>query len=251
MAKSRSLPADAKLAGSKTLAEHAYNRLRRSILTGELAPGEKLRLEALSQRFEVGMGPLREALSRLTGHSLVITEGQRGFWVAPLSIKEFEDITRVRGLVEAEALYASIKRGDATWEQWVRETYDALSEVEARMTHDSSAIAEFDEVNRLFHEAIIGACDSPWLLRLVNMLYHQSERYRRFALSLTNQTRGVHDEHEALVTAVLARNGLKACRVLELHLQGTADVVRAALEAKRPEQTKLGSASSRGRKTAA
>lgn len=219
-----------RLVGSKTLAEDAYHRLRQDILSGELKPGEKLRLEALSRRYEVGMGPLREALSRLTGSNLVITEGQRGFWVAPLSIKEFEDIARVRFMVESEALYASTGLGDETWAQHVQETYEILSEVELRLSSASpSCVDEFEVANRNFHAVIVEACDSPWLIRLVSMFYQLSERYRRFALTRTNQIRSVHDEHEALVGAVLARNGLKACRLLDIHLQGTADVVRAGL----------------------
>lgn len=221
---------------SKTLAEDAYNRLRHSILAGELEPGEKLRLEALGKRYEVGMGPLREALSRLIGSNLVITEGQRGFWVAPLSLKEFADIAHVRYMVESEALYASIRKGDEDWENHVRQAYDSLREVEERLANTSASIGEFEEANRNFHAVIVEACDSPWLLRLVSMFYHLSERYRRFAMTRTNQIRSVQDEHEALVTAVLARNGLKACRLLEIHLQGTADVVRAGLSAQRPSE---------------
>ena len=231
---SAEIQATAKPEGAKTLAEDAYNRIRQSILTGELGAGEKLRLEALSKRYDVGMGPLREALSRLTGQSLVVTEGQRGFWVAPLSLKEFDDLTRVRLLVESEALYASIARGDAAWEERVKNSFEVLSEVEDRIARNAGSASEFEEANRLFHEAIVANCDSPWLLRLVGMLYQQSERYRRFALIRTNQIRSVHDEHEALVTAVLTRNGLRACRVLELHLQGTANVVREALSTQRP-----------------
>ena len=223
----------ARLTGGKTLAEDAYNRLRHSILAGELAPGEKLRLEALTKRYEVGMGPLREALSRLTGSNLVVTEGQRGFWVAPLSIKEFEDIARVRYMVESEALYASIVHGDAAWEEEVRASFEVLSDIETRMATSSGLVSDFEEANRNFHAVIVGACDSPWLLRLVTMFYHLSERYRRFALTRTNQIRSVHDEHEALVTAVLERNALKACRILQLHLNGTADVVRAGLDAQK------------------
>src|SRR3546814_19026824 len=75
------------------------------------------------------MSPLREALARLVGDQLVNSLEQRGFWVAPLSLEELDDISRVRNLVETEALRLSIENGDDAWEQQVRNAFTALSEV--------------------------------------------------------------------------------------------------------------------------
>src|SRR3546814_12001971 len=79
------------------------------------------------------MSPLREALARLVGDQLVNSLEQRGFWVAPLSLEELDDISRVRNLVETEALRLSIENGDDAWEQQVRNAFTALSEVESEL----------------------------------------------------------------------------------------------------------------------
>jgi DNA-binding GntR family transcriptional regulator len=100
----------------RTLADQAYRRLRHDIVSGRLAAGSKLRLEGLVGDYEIGMSPLREALARLVGDLLVVSEGQRGFWVAPLSLDELDDVSRVRGLIETEALGLAIRHGDADWE---------------------------------------------------------------------------------------------------------------------------------------
>ena len=76
----------------KTLVEGAYQRLRRDIIEGVHAPGEKLRVEHLKDQYEVGAGTLREALLLLVTDALVVAQGQRGFRVAPISIADFEDI---------------------------------------------------------------------------------------------------------------------------------------------------------------
>ena len=78
----------------KTLAEGAYRALRRDIIEGRLAPGEKLRVEHLKDNYGVGAGTLREALSLLISDALVVSQGQRGFRVAPVSLADFDDITR-------------------------------------------------------------------------------------------------------------------------------------------------------------
>ena len=68
-----------------TLASKVFERLREDILEGQLPPGEKLRIETLQERYQVGASPIREALNRLTSVRLVEQVERRGFRVATLS----------------------------------------------------------------------------------------------------------------------------------------------------------------------
>ena len=63
----------------RTVAESTYQRLRQDILWGRFAPGSPLRSDELRSRYDVGISPLREALTRLTSERLVTSIGQRGF----------------------------------------------------------------------------------------------------------------------------------------------------------------------------
>ena len=81
---------------SRTLGESIYERLRNDIIAGRLEPTAKLRIEELRETYETSASPLREALNRLAGEGFVTAEGQRGFYVAPISLKELDDITRLR-----------------------------------------------------------------------------------------------------------------------------------------------------------
>lgn len=221
---------------ARTLARRAYQRLRRDIVHGQLAAGSKLKLEALVQQYDIGMSPLREALARLVGDQLVKTEDQRGFWVAPLSLDELDDISRVRNLIETEALRLSIERGDAEWEQRLRAAFDALSEIEKDVTELAPSLPQqtldaWEERNHEFHTTLISACDSPWLIKLQELLYHQAERYRRVSLSASRGKRFVHDEHQAIFEAAVDRNALRACRLTQDHLMRTYDEVRKAVAA--------------------
>ncbi len=103
---------DSDATGYRTLIERTYGQLREDILSGRLAPGEKLLVEHLKLRYEVGAGTMREALSRLVSEAMVVAEGQRGFTVAPISIEDLADVTNVRVAFETEALRSSIRNGD-------------------------------------------------------------------------------------------------------------------------------------------
>jgi GntR family carbon starvation induced transcriptional regulator len=213
------------IAAAKTLADQAYQRIRSDIMSGALLPGSKLLLEALSRHYNIGMSPLREALNRLASDHLVIAEGQRGFWVASLSIAELDDVTHVRSLIEVEAVQLAIRRGGPDWEENLRQSFAALEEAERRFRIDGE-LKVWEACNLQFHAALVAACGSPWLIRMQHALYLQSERYRRLSLASIAPNRNVHDEHVAIFEAAIERNVLRACRMTEVHLRNTAQVVR-------------------------
>ena len=123
LAPASSLPAEPE----KTLSERAHRLLRADILRGALAPGEKLKPQALASRYDIGLSPLREGLTRLSTEGLVVAEGQRGFRVADISLAELHDIMTLRRKLETEALAEAIRRGDSDWEAEIVAAYHRLS----------------------------------------------------------------------------------------------------------------------------
>ena len=204
----------------KTLVESAYRALRRDIIEGHLAPGEKLRVEHLKDDYGVGAGTLREALSLLISDALVVSQGQRGFRVAPVSLEDFEDITRNRVMLECEALRQSIAMGDDAWEGDLLAAFHRLTKAEEKLIGTDNR-EEWEERNRVFHEVLIAACPSRWLKHFLSILYQQAERYRRLSLYLQPIPRDIHAEHEALMQAALARDADKATSILADHIQLT------------------------------
>ena len=212
-----SASADAFTLEPKTLVESAYRALRRDIIEGRLAPGEKLRVEHLKDDYGVGAGTLREALSLLISDALVVSQGQRGFRVAPVSIEDFEDITRTRVMLECEALRQSIAMGDDAWEADLLAAFHRLTKAEEKRI-GSEDREEWEERNRIFHEVLIAACPSRWIKHFLSILYHQAERYRRMSLYLQPIPRDIHVEHEALLQAAMSRDADKAAETLAEHI---------------------------------
>lgn len=228
---------------SKTLVEGAYETLRREILSGTFEPGTKLRTEELRARYAISGSTMREALTRLLGEALVTSEGQRGFRVAPASIEDFEDLTRVRVLLETEALRQAIAHGDEAWESQIVASFYRLSKVEERLAQNPlAAVSEYEERNRDFHNALIAACPSRWLHYIIGILFQQSERYRRLAIAKRNTPRDLHAEHKAIFDAVIARDADLACKHEADHIERTLTVLRHALEPtegkERPKRTR-------------
>ena len=221
--------ADASLHGapSRTLIEQTYATLRSDIVEGRLAPGSKLRIEHLRTQYAVGAGTLREALTRLVSDALVITEGQRGFRVAPIAVADLQDLTNLRVHIEIDALRQSMRQGGDTWRARVQAAYLEMSQLEQplRPGHAKS----WEALNSSFHEALLAGHDSPWTLRLLRTLGRQSERYRRYAISLPESQRDVHAEHREIYDSAMVGNELRAALALEAHIRTTTELVARAL----------------------
>ena len=91
------------------LVEQAFARLRKDVLVGTFPAGVKLKVEELQQAYGFSSSPLREALSRLAQEGLVRADERRGFRVAPLSSEDLEDITRMRLMLDVQALEDAIR----------------------------------------------------------------------------------------------------------------------------------------------
>ena len=213
----------------RTLIETAYRQLRRDIINGGHQAGQKLRVEHLKATYQVSAGTLREALALLVSDSLVEAQGQRGFRVAPMSLADLEDLTRMRTLLECEAVRESIALGKDDWEASVVSAFHKLSLAEQRLRVDPQGAFDGWEVcNRHFHEMLVAACTSQWMLRFRGLLYQQSERYRRVSVTKGPPPVEVHDEHRAIFEAVMARNADLAGAVLTSHVHRALTVIRKA-----------------------
>lgn len=211
---------------SRTLIEETYARLRDDIIEGQLGPGERLRVEHLKTRYGVGAGTLREAITRLVSDALVVAEGQRGFSVGQVTLADLQDITELRLHIEIEALRRSIRLGDAAWREQLQQAYDALASIEQPL--DPRDRRRWESLNVRFHEALVGACGSPWTLRVLGLLARQGERYRRYTVDLPDTGRDVHAEHRQIFEAAMAGSEARAALALEAHIRATPDLLARA-----------------------
>ncbi len=223
-------------AAAPTLAGAVLEDLRRDILECHWAPGAKLRFEALRAQYEVGLSPLREALSRLAVEGLVVGVDRRGFTVAPVSLADLDEITELRCELEGLALRWSIERGDDSWESAVVGAFHHLSRVAAEVPGRTRQIsADWELRHTAFHQAMAGACGSSRLLQLRAQFFNQTNRYRRLAVAYSQVPRDDRGEHRALMDAALARDADRAVALIHKHIRRTADLVRAIYGAKGAE----------------
>jgi len=212
--------------GSATLAESLHERIRQDIILGALQPAAKLKLERLSKNYGVSVNTLRESLSRLAADGLVVSEGQKGFAVLPVSMEDLREITEMRQLLECHALRQSIANADLDWEARLVGAYHKLSKVEALVEAEPDLYGEaWERYNQEFHEALIDNCRSRWLKAFHRAMYDHSRRYRMLSLKTKPFPRSQSaDEHRQILAAAIARDVEPAERVLAAHILKGAEI---------------------------
>lgn len=207
--------------------------IRQDISAGNFTPNEKLQMDHLKERYGVGYSPIREALSRLVTHGLVHLEDQCGFKVASLSIDELHDLYQIRILIETHALALSIQHGD---DQWEADILAGWHRYEKQLTHHQLSPTEWDQLQREFSFNLVKACQSPWLLKIRDVLYDQSERYRSLCLNTLYQDKNFLKnfikEKERVVKAVIARDKNQAIALIKQSWESSIKIVEKILKNK-------------------
>jgi DNA-binding GntR family transcriptional regulator len=194
-----------------------YQRIKRDIIYGDLAPGTKLKLDGLRERYQASMSTLRETLNRLASEGFVDALDQRGFFVTPVSREDLIEIANLRVLLECHALRLSIQNGDTDWEGDLASAHHKLHLMEQGMLKgDESKVEDWKRYDWEFHQALIGACGSQNLLSLHAVLYDKYLRYQM--LVLTHRGEEAVEEHRKVFEAALARDIDTAANTLKIHI---------------------------------
>lgn len=201
----------------------AYESLRKDIVTCQLKPNARLRLDELRLRYGVGASPLREALMRLESEGLVLLELNKGFRVVPISRDHLTDVMHVRTEIEVLCLGWSIEKGGVEWESSLVGALHRLKRFSKTAVPPAGSSDDWRTAHRAFHSALISACGSELLKSFHSGLFDQVERYIAISVSITDQPRDDISEHEGLVQAALDRKTEEAVVLLRQHHKRTLD----------------------------
>ena len=203
-----------------------FDHLRAAIVGGRVPPGSKLNIAGLAEELEVSAGAVRESLAMLEAEALVISEPARGYRVSPVSLADLEQLVTARIEIEKLCLAEAIRHGDLEWEGGIVSAFHRLSRVPERDPDQPGRLHhEWTLNHEAFHRNLVAGCPNQWLLRMHQLLYQQSERYRQLSAPLGGDGRDVKAEHQALVDAVLDRDVQKAQQLIADHLRKTAELL--------------------------
>ena len=208
------------------MAEAALERLRESIILGELTPGAPLRLEDLANRLGMSISPIREAVRQLEALGLAEHVPHHGAKVMGLDVEELRELFAIRLAIETMAVRRAAELFDEADDERAREHLAAFDEAR----HGADIRAAMRE-HTAFHFTVYEAARSGWLVRLIRPCWDSCERYRPVLLAEKGAWQDRHEELDVeLLAACAAHDPDRAATALHAHLELASDIYAVELK---------------------
>lgn len=218
------MPLESSPNGGEVLHLAVAQQLRALIVEGDIAAGQKLNERELAEQLQVSRTPLREALKLLTAEGLVEHLPNRGATVVQLSA---DDVTHAFEVMAAlEGLSGELACARITDEEVAE--LQALN-FEMRAHHARRDLSAYYRVNAQIHRAINRAAGNPVLAETYERLNARLQALRFRSNFDAEKWDAAVREHDAMIEALVARDGGQLRRILTEHLQHKRDVVLAQL----------------------
>lgn len=208
-----------RIADRRLLRERAYDTLREAIVRLELAPGQALTERGLSERLGVSKSPIRDALIRLEREGLVRSSPFKGFEVAPLSEADCREVFQVREALEVYCVECFARDHDGPQLAAIEETHrEQAALIEAGRPLEAYTRSRF-------HALLMGFLRNPTFVSASRIVQAHVQRIQHVAVTIVGQIEQTHREHEAILEAVRARDGVTAARRMRAHVYSVLDQV--------------------------
>lgn len=204
-----------------TTVELVTTAIRQRILSGDLAPGEVLRQEALADELGVSRVPIREAITRLTGEGFLTNVPHKGAYVAELSVDEVRETFDIRVRLEPWLFAEAIPRiTDAE----IGKAERLVAEM------DGAAESQWGQLNWRLHETLYIPSRRDITLHMLRVLHDRSDRYFRFQVMNVPIREQSHEEHMGLIEACRKRDPKLGAKRLEQHVKTAAQQIVTVVE---------------------
>jgi len=215
-----SMPSPSTPPAPSTLAEQAYEQIKRMIFEFALLPGDRFSESELTQRISVSRTPLRQALQRLEREGFLQVFPKLGWQVAPLDFEVFDELYDLRVLIECHA-------AQRLAESLERPALKALNDVWLVPAGEREAAG--DAVGRLdeqFHATLVQGGGNREMVRVHREITDRIRIIRRLDFTKPARVDATYDEHARILRAITLRRADEAQRLLRAHIEQSKLEVR-------------------------
>ncbi|MBR4015595.1 MAG: GntR family transcriptional regulator [Anaerotignum sp.] len=209
------------------LRDVVFNTLRDAILTGKLAPGERLMENQLAEKLGVSRTPVREALRMLELENLVQLVPRKGAQVLDMSEKDIINILEIRSALESLATSLACQKMK---EDKIQELRNLLVDFEKAVAEND--VERFVDIDEEFHDLIFEATENDKLIQIFRNLRVQLYRYRMAQAKNDTSMATVVAHHRRLLRAIETHDAAQGMAMAQGHIKYQMETILRLLQNK-------------------
>lgn len=197
---------------TQPLYQQIYEIIRKSILTGELKPGERVNVSQLAEKYNISRTPLREALRQLQIEGLLYTD-HLGLKVIKLDLKDFEELYECRIMLDTSIMKLVLK---TITEEQLKKVEETLCKAEKAFKEGK--YLELLDLNAEFHDLLQEASPNSRAVQLLQQVRSFLLIYRANILRSETHNKEILKEHRSIIEALKNRDEKMVLLEVERHL---------------------------------
>jgi DNA-binding GntR family transcriptional regulator len=202
------------------LHDRVFQHLKKSLLVGDLRPGEAVTMRSLASRFGTSAMPVRDAIGRLVASQALEFSSSRTVAVPRMSRARYIETLRLRLAIETLATEMAVPHvDDAT----LAELESLNDQMEAAASDDART---YFSCNQKFHFTLYNAGRPLIAMSIIESLWMHSGPF----LGLIFGSPGIqfgHDNHAEILASVRRGDARAAANAVAKDLSDAADIILA------------------------
>jgi DNA-binding GntR family transcriptional regulator len=197
--------------------EQTVEALRGAIVSGELAPGQRLIERELCEELDVARNTLREAYRQLEAEGLIEITPHKGPTVTLMSDDQARQVYEVREALESYAVRQFTERASDS-------ELAVLKEASVRLSHaiTDGTPRDLVETKNGFYDVLFDGAQNEFLHDQARLMYSRLASLRIRSLSYPGRARESSDELNEIVAAIEARDSVLAESLWRRHVRNAA-----------------------------
>lgn len=209
----------------QTVTEQIYREIRKEILSKTMAPGEKLTIKMLNERYGVSSSPIREALARLQQDGLIDYKPNVGMSVIQLTTRDMDELFDFMAELDVMALRMAMRSGR------IEELTDKLRllQEQAKSCLDDNA-EQWNNFSDAFHVTLYEFANNSRLTDAAVKVRSQFTIFTHAYREDKAARESILAEHQNLIDAISRGDSALSEKLMREHVYRSRDKVLKTLE---------------------
>jgi len=198
-----------------SLSEHAASRIRESILTGRIKPGERLNVDGLARALAISKTPVREAMNMLMVEKLITYKPKLGYSVTAMTLSQYIEAMEIQEALELHIAVKLIKTGANFNFNKLKSINEEIAEAIRSKVKDMRIF----HLNEAFHMTIYEECKNLLLLQELRRIWNELLIHRFHMFSSPTFLDLIVEDHAYIMEALRKRDREKIEDAFQSHFK--------------------------------